>query len=454
LKKGLFVFIVVLVALVIGWKIPQLPPLKPLIIIAAIMVFLITLVRTNFGLVILVFSMLLSPEIQVATLQHVVYRAVVLRIDDLLLFVVFIAWIVKIAVRKEWGILRQTPLNLPIALYLLVCLLATFRGIISNEVSPTTSFFYFLKYIEYFMIYFMFTNNIHSRKQVRMFMIPFLITAACVSIYAISEIPTGRRVSAPFEGVEGECNTLAGYLILVISACLGSFLYSKSSVRRWLWGGMICLAIVPFVYTLSRGGYVGLICAYIALIVLTRKKKALLIWIFCLIMAFFPMIVPRRVIERVNSTFEPAKEVEIFGTTLRLETSAAQRIEVWTWIFEKWKAKPLIGYGVTGVGFVDNQYARVLGEVGALGFLIFIWLLVSIYRNLFQIFKTTQGDYYKGLAMGVLAGFAGICAQAFTGNTFIIVRVMEPFWFLIACVMVLPHLPAQETELENLSPQH
>jgi len=54
--------------------------------------------------------------------------------------------------------------------------------------------------------------------------------------------------------------------------------------------------------------------------------------------------------------------------------------------------------------------------------------------------KEIPEPFYKGLILGFISGFAGILTQAIGTNTFIIVRIMEPFWFLCAIVMTLPKI--------------
>ena len=44
----------------------------------------------------------------------------------------------------------------------------------------------------------------------------------------------------------------------------------------------------------------------------------------------------------------------------------------------KGRNRPLFGYGVTGFGFMDAQYARTLVESGVVGLAAFLWLLWSI----------------------------------------------------------------------------
>ena len=58
----------------------------PLALALAPIVLIITFINTDVALIMLIFSMLLSPELKIV---EVPARAVVVRIDDILLFVVF-----------------------------------------------------------------------------------------------------------------------------------------------------------------------------------------------------------------------------------------------------------------------------------------------------------------------------------------------------------------------------
>ena len=51
--------------------------------------------------------------------------------------------------------------------------------------------------------------------------------------------------------------------------------------------------------------------------------------------------------------------------------------------------------------------------------------------------------------MGFLVGFIAMTFHAITANTFIIVRIMEPFWLLAGIVMVTPELEAEDETLEQ-----
>ena len=50
----------------------------------------------------------------------------------------------------------------------------------------------------------------------------------------------------------------------------------------------------------------------------------------------------------------------------------------------------------------------------------------------------------KWIIIVFLAGFIGLLFHSIGSNTFIIIRVMEPFWFLAALVVSLPKLLVRE----------
>jgi len=49
----------------------------------------------------------------------------------------------------------------------------------------------------------------------------------------------------------------------------------------------------------------------------------------------------------------------------------------------------------------------------------------------------------RGVVIGFLAGTVGILVHAVGSNTFIIIRIMEPFWFFAGIVAILPTLPKE-----------
>jgi O-antigen ligase len=101
---------------------------------------------------------------------------------------------------------------------------------------------------------------------------------------------------------------------------------------------------------------------------------------------------------------------------------------------------------VTGYQFIDAQFPRVLVETGILGLTAFLYLIYSIFKLALQNLKEVKTMFSQGLVIGFISGFVGLVVHAIGANTFIIVRIMEPFWFFVGIVAVLPMLERQQAE--------
>jgi len=434
--------ILLLILVGIAFIVPNLSPVKTMALAAGMAIFVISFVSTEFGLFILIFSMLLSPEFVVGTTGGAsLGRGVTLRLDDFLLVIIGFSWLAKMSIHKELGLFLRTPLNKPIAFYIIICLVSTLFGAIFGRVNLVTGFFFVLKYFEYMIVYFIVANHLESNKQVQNYLWAMLITCAIVSLIGIAQIPEGHRVSAPFEGEVGEPNTFGGYLVFMLSIVVGLFLTTPSFRNQLIYGALAVLFATPLFYTQSRSSYLAAIPAMLTFLLLSEKKQ----WILAAILLLgvtLPFIAPQAAKERVMYTFTQGQRqknvVEVGG--VKLDTSLSARIVSWRQASRDYINHPFLGYGVTGYRFLDAQYARVALETGFLGIFFFFILLYTIFRQTYDSFKVAEDPVQRGLAMGFLAGFAGLLFHSIGSNTFIIVRIMEPFWFITAMVIMTPHL--------------
>lgn len=154
------------------------PPKIALALTLGIAVVIISLVSPEAALYLLIFSMLLSPELGVGGGGREDFlekdRPTTLRLDDLLLVIIGFTWFARTAIFKELGLFLRSPLNRPIAFYLLACFLSTGVGILLGRVPLKSGFFFTLKYLEYFIVYFMVINHLGTRKQVKRWTIALL----------------------------------------------------------------------------------------------------------------------------------------------------------------------------------------------------------------------------------------------------------------------------------------
>ncbi len=437
------------ILIVFAMMIPNLTPTRVVAFAAGLVLFVVSFISTRIALYILIFSMLLSPEIIIGSTEGATLgRGVTLRVDDFLLVVIGFSWLARMAINKELGLFLKTPLNKPIAYYLVVCLISTLIGSSSGRVDLKTGFFFVLKYFEYVIVYFMVVNHLKDEKQVRKYLAALLLTCAIVSVIGISMIPSGARISAPFEGRSGEPNTFGGYLVFMICLVIGLLQTAPSLRDRLIYGFLVFLFALPLFYTQSRSSYIAAIPAIISFVFLSKKRQWV-IPVVLLIGLLLPYVAPQPTKERVAYTFTQGLNrrdvVEVFG--IKLDTSSSARLISWAEAASDWIEHPVLGYGITGYRFVDAQYVRAITETGFLGLFFFFLLMHAIFREGRRVLRNTQDPFHQGLTMGFLAGFMGLLFHATGANTFIIVRIMEPFWFVAGMVIMLPEIEKSQVFL-------
>ena len=418
-------------------------------VLAALTLFGLVFIRTDFGLYVVTFSMLLSPEFAAGG-GIAEGRTIMVRSEDFILIVIGLAWLAKTAVNKELGIVAKTPLNGPILCYVVANVVATLIGYLFGSVGGYSGFFYVLKYVEYFVVYYMVVNNVHDRNHARRLVIAAFLTAAIVSLVGIGQIPAGDRVSAPFEGEIGEPNTFGGYLLLMMAIAGGIALETQRFRIRAVCLGLVGLMGLPFAFTLSRASYLGVVPTLLVLAWFTRQRRFMvgLVLLLTVCSPILALTLPTPVTKRILYTFEPEKgQATVRVGKVAFDPSTSARLISFRAAIDGWLRSPgsvVVGHGVTGFGFMDAQYARVLVETGAVGLAAFLWLVWTLLRSSSDAFRSLKVPEDRGVALGFLAGTIGLLVHAIGSNTFIIVRIMEPFWFFAGIVLMLPQFERDE----------
>jgi len=456
LQSGQFNIIVIIFVLLfsiivglIGFKTP--PP--AIVIFLVLAIFLIAFLRTDFALMILIFSMLFSPEFQFGAIGK---RAIVLRMDDVFLLFVFLGWLAKMAFNKELGLLKTTPVHKPILIYALVCIISTVFGILRNYAKFQVSIFYLLKYFEYYLLFFIVTNNLKDKNQAKTFIFSLISVAFMISVYGcIMHFRGVERVSAPFEGKSGEANTMGGYLVMMIAIASGLVFNSKLFKEKLFLVIFLMFAFPALVFTLSRGSWLAFVPTMVTLIIFTRKGRKALLVCSLIIAILSPVILPKFFYERVKVTFKYGQQYQVMGKKFKLEDSAAIRVITFRYAVQKFFKEPFLGYGVGSfLPVIDNQYARIIVEVGLIGVLVFFWIIIALFKKArSNLIALKDDDLGSGLIAGFMAGLVGLLVHGISAETFILIRIMEPFWFLAAIAMVVPELraPAQNEKLNGVS---
>ena len=448
---SLTVAIILIGALLVGYLLTIVSAVHSFLLVILLLVFLCVFLWPEAGLYLVIFSMLLSPEIIAGDVadKASLGRGFTLRLEDFLLIFIGLSWFARTALDKTAGLFRKTVLNQAIAAYIFACLLATLWGKLTGHVHGKAGFFFVLKYFEYMIVFFMVVNYVDSPDQAKRLLFCLFLTCFIVSIYGLIQIPGGGRVSAPFEGEAGEPNTFGGYLVFMGAVAVALIDHLKDMRVRLGLAVLLVVLLLSLLYTQSRASYLAVIPAYIVLSLLSQRRFYLIAGLI-VALALSPLIIPRVAKERIAFTFmQPEEKGQIQFGKVRLDTSASARIIGYKQGFSDWRKRPILGYGVTGHHFMDAQYPRILVETGIIGMLAFLWLMYSLFRVGIITWRDSHDDLLRGLSVGLTAGLVGLLVHAIGANSFIIVRIMEPFWFVTGIVIALSEMDEESKHVHT-----
>lgn len=412
------------------------------LIVMALGVALATLLSPRIGVGIMVFAIILSPELQMG---QVYFRA-----EDILIIVVGLAWVALTGVEAR-GIVRH-PLNAAISFFVFWNLLSMLNNFAFGNPSPlwgtpvptTRSVLFFLKKVEYFIVFFLVANVIKNYKQVRTFIWLMLAAVIVVSGYAIYDSLThGVSVGEPYRAAapfDPEPNTFGQYLMLhiIIILCL---LRVFPLAGRLTLLGLLGVAFVAFMFTYSRGGYFALLIS-VLLVGLMVDRRVLIGWLVAIGLA--TAIFPQSVIDRVSDGFREISEWRA-GTAEPGANAFMDRVESFEMGLRIARDKPFFGAGPGTVPLAgtEAQLPREAIEAGFPGLALFLWVLFEVLRLGWTITQKSRNPFSVALGQGLFIGTIAYLISGFSAIPFTTIRTAMPYWLYVGLCLVAYKLETQ-----------
>ena len=139
----IFILITFTVLIGFGYMMSNSQPQLVTAVIIGIVIALLSFFRQDVAAIAVIFSMLLSPELKIASFSE---RDVVIRLEDIVIITFFFSWLFKMAIFKSINLLKFTRLSFPILAYILVALFSTWLGIANGNITGLKSLLYLVKY--------------------------------------------------------------------------------------------------------------------------------------------------------------------------------------------------------------------------------------------------------------------------------------------------------------------
>jgi len=352
-------------------------------------------------------------------------------------------WVIGMLVMRRFQLMR-TPLNIPIAAFLVA---AAIGVVMAVDFKHSLKGYMTLGWIS---IFFLFVNNVKDETQFKRLIRILILITTIAGAYAIFQHFAridffGNVKYLPRStGFFNSPMTFGNYVLLVLPVVFGLSFYSNTrKEKRWLQlSGLIILTAIIFSYT--RGVWFGLIGGLIFMAILRSKRLLLSVVAGIMVCSLFLVILPSsRFTQRVMGTFNSGRPV-------------GDRI-----YFLKGSLRIIRDYPITGIGWegfrivypeykpdegrqlvshAHNNFVDVAVDSGLLGLGIFIWLLVTIYKVGFHIFKELEDGYFKGIAWGFLGSLTAFLIAGLSQYNFGDSEVVMLFYFLLGMVMVIPRI--------------
>ena len=252
-----------------------------------------------------------------------------------------------------------------------------------------------------------------------------------------------------YEGFVFEPNTFALFqlfLIPVLVFFVGS--YRKLRVAPLFFAFLILASIGVLALSFSRGGYFGLACLLVTLVVVERRNKPVLLFAISLVAAGIIMI-PGVYWERIASVINFAtKRSGDFAIYTRLET---MRVAIRLGL-----AHPLLGVGIDNFlpraayfiphGLtVHNLILQIFSELGLVALLLFAGIVVCNFRIIRRMMRNVDDPEVAQIGRALLIQHIAMLAA----SLFVPVLYEMIIWFMLALPAVAEYAYRSESPAEG-----
>ena len=392
-----------------------------------------------------------------------------IRIEDFLIFLLAILFIIFFI--KNISSSLKNRLELSILVFILIGFVSLLSAIlVTKTVVPGIAVLHWLRRIEYFVpmligiLYF----KHYGLEDLEFFIKVLMITVVVAFFYGFGQMHfswpviitqnneyakgialrwiAGSQLNSTFAGHYD----LATFLVFVLPIFISLYfvvkgLWSKVSLATVILSGLWLLA-----NTASRISIVSYLLASVISLLLIKKYKAVILTVAVSIMIFsltggvidrYTQVISVYYQKIVSKFMVKAAHREVLPTPVPVfeDRSTSIRLNVeWPRALRAFKKNPLLGTGYSSITLAtDNDFLRLLGEVGILGFLAFLLIFSNIFHLARKIISKLSN--LSGVELAFIVSFIGGIVGVFVNALFIDIFEASKFaiiFFLITGLFV------------------
>lgn len=414
----------------------------------------------KFGVAAILIAVPLYPKFP---LFNVPGTYVAVRVEDFLLAALGLFWLGYL-VRQDKDKLLRDKFNQAVLLFLGVGLLSVLSAVFLTKTAAWhLALLHWARRVEYLIPFFLALTSLRFGAKPRFFAETLFIVSFVAFLYGLGQIYAGlpvistqneeyakgialrwipgSRLHSTFAGHYD----LAAFLVLIFPLMLSYLFVYKKRIERAI---LFFLVIVPSFWLLLQTGSRISFVAYLigATVSLWVIKKRLFIAPF-LLLSILGMIFLSDLGLRYKNTIETYKERLLMYSPFVVWAQEQEPTPVvrstdirfnfeWPRAIRAFKKNPLLGTGYSSITLAtDNDYLRLLGEVGLVGFLAFLLVLARLAQGLAGFLRRAKLDANTGFVGGFVGSFAGLLFNAAFIDVFEASKVAIIFWTIAGIVV-------------------
>lgn len=394
----------------------------------------------NLAVALLIIAIALSPSLSAGEIAG--GRIIEIKAEDILLAVLGLVWIVNTIISRK-TVFYKPPLFLPICVWLGIGFVSVLLNLILGNVALGRAFFYFLKEIEFFFLYFYIFYHIRSIHSVR-FIISLWIVLALANVFWViyNGIKGIHALGYYGPGAIGDPAVYPSglfFLLLFIFLFSISIFYELiidiSKLKKvFIKVLIIAMAFTPAIgvfSSCSRASFVGFIFAVFLILFIFLIRKGIFKSLSLAIFIFIFISIVLVSITRWNIPLYRFLDIESGIYSLKVT-----RMEKIGKVHLHGLDSPLsllLGLGKSHFQVESHsQYVRNIVETGILGSLAFFILIFSIIRKAYYFYISQVNSLSIGLCSGLLVATLTMLVVSIPGEAFLVVKPDETYWSFTA----------------------
>lgn len=267
----------------------------------------------------------------------------------------------------------------------------------------------------------------------------------------------GAHINSTFAGHYD----LSAFMVLIMPILLGMLFSIKNKSAKVVLAAASGMGLWLLISSISRTAQLTYLAAVTITLFLLKKYKGwlavMLISIICMftsagldarfsnaIKTLYEHVTTGKGFSYVLSSPVMAEETVLpnpVSTPLPVKSSGDVSIAIrynveWPRAMRAFLKNPLLGTGYSSIDLAtDNDYLRMLGETGILGFLAFLLVILNIGKVYLKVFSIRDklDNVEKSFLFGVLGGCLGIFATAMLIDLFEASKLAIVMWLFLGC---------------------